>query len=172
MYRRLTPDSFRHFVRTSIAHSSLTNAGLRRRLQHSFLGRDGASWESFYFDNFYCAFSESTQENILSETAANESGRAYEDALVFWNESRGDMLTRLLYTDIKTYLVELLMKQDNVSMAASVESRVPFLDHVLVEYALRIPERFKIRGLDGKQILKSAVKDLIPESIVYRKKMG
>ena len=52
---------------------------------------------------------------------------------------QGDLLQRLLYTDIKTYLVELLMKQDNMSMAASIESRVPFLDHVLVEFATRIP---------------------------------
>ena len=51
----------------------------------------------------------------------------------------GDLLQRLLYTDIKTYLVELLMKQDNMSMAASIESRVPFLDHVLVEWATRVP---------------------------------
>ena len=51
------------------------------------------------------------------------------------------MLQRLLYTDIKTYLVELLMKQDNMSMAASIESRVPFLDHALVELATRVPAR-------------------------------
>lgn len=172
LYRHLTPAAFRHFVRDSIAHSSLPIAGIRRRLQHSFLGRDGASWESFYFDNFYSAFSEEAQEEILSETAAHDAGRPYEDALVFWSQSRGDVLSRLLYTDIKTYLVELLMKQDNVSMAASIESRVPFLDHVLVEYAVRIPERLKIRGLAGKEILKSAVRDLLPESIVYRKKMG
>ena len=172
LYRHLTPESFRHFVRNSIDHSSLTNASLRRRLQHSFLGRDGASWESFYFDNFYSAFSESVQQEILSDRVACDSGYAYEDSLAFWSGSRGDMLSRLLYTDIKTYLVELLMKQDNVSMAASIESRVPFLDHVLVEYAVSIPERFKIRGLAGKQVLKSAVKDLLPDSIVYRKKMG
>ena len=64
------------------------------------------------------------------------------------------MLQRLLYTDIKTYLVELLMKQDNMSMAASIESRVPFLDHELVEFALRIPQNVQIAGLAGKRILK------------------
>ena len=46
---------------------------------------------------------------------------------------------RLLYTDMKTYLVELLMKQDQMSMAASIESRVPFLDHLLVEFAATMP---------------------------------
>ena len=57
------------------------------------------------------------------------------------SERRQHLLDRLLYTDIKTYLVELLMKQDQMSMAASIESRVPFLDHELVEFAARLPDR-------------------------------
>src|SRR5581483_7623501 len=76
------------------------------------------------------------------------------------------------YTDIKTYLVELLMKQDQMSMAASVESRVPFLDHELVEFTASIPAKYSIDGMAGKSILKAAVEDLLPRSIVYRKKMG
>ena len=57
-------------------------------------------------------------------------------------------------------------------MAASIESRVPFLDHILVEFAASVPARFKIRGMSGKLILKSAVKDLLPPSIIHRRKMG
>lgn len=57
-------------------------------------------------------------------------------------------------------------------MAASIESRVPFLDHPLVEFAATIPSSFATKGLEGKQILKSAVEDLLPHSIIYRKKMG
>jgi len=64
------------------------------------------------------------------------------------------------------------MKQDQMSMAASIESRVPFLDHPLVEFTARIPAALQIKGLAGKFILKEAVADLLPESIVYRKKMG
>jgi asparagine synthase (glutamine-hydrolysing) len=59
-----------------------------------------------------------------------------------------------------------------MSMAASIESRVPFLDHVLVEFAARIPAEYQIRGMAGKLILKQAVKELLPASIVWRKKMG
>ena len=55
------------------------------------------------------------------------------------------VLGRLLYTDVKTYLVELLMKQDQMSMSTSIESRVPFLDHVLVEFAARLPHRLKLQ---------------------------
>jgi len=51
----------------------------------------------------------------------------------------GSALNQLLYLDMKTYLVELLMKQDQMSMASSIESRVPFLDHNLVEFAARVP---------------------------------
>lgn len=57
-------------------------------------------------------------------------------------------------------------------MAASIESRVPFLDHVLAEFTAGIPSRYETRGLAGKMILKSAAADLLPASIIYRKKMG
>jgi asparagine synthase (glutamine-hydrolysing) len=99
-------------------------------------------------------------------------GSAYEHVLSYWGNSRGEMLQRLLYTDIKTYLLELLMKQDNMSMAASIESRVPFLDHVLVEFATRIPRDVQLKGLSGKNILKKAMEDLLPHSILYRPKLG
>ncbi len=57
-------------------------------------------------------------------------------------------------------------------MAASIESRVPFLDHTLVEFAARIPDNLKIRGRTQKYILKAAVSDLLPRGIIHRKKMG
>ena len=100
------------------------------------------------------------------------TGSAYRNVFGYWERSSGELLQRLLYTDIKTYLVELLMKQDNMSMAASVESRVPFLDHVLVEWATRVPARIQIRGSSGKWILKKAMEDLLPHSIIYRQKLG
>jgi asparagine synthase (glutamine-hydrolysing) len=78
----------------------------------------------------------------------------------------------MLYADQKTYLVELLMKQDQMSMACSIESRVPFLDHPFVEFAATVPDRMKLRGGVGKYILKRAVEDILPREIVYRKKMG
>jgi len=64
------------------------------------------------------------------------------------------------------------MKQDQMSMAASIESRVPFLDHHFVEFSTRVPERLKLRKGEGKYILKKAVEDLLPRNIIYRKKMG
>src|ERR1017187_5161858 len=78
----------------------------------------------------------------------------------------------MLYADQKTYLVELLMKQDQMSMACSIESRVPFLDHQFVEFAATVPDRLKLPGGVGKDILKRALEDILPRDIVYRKKMG
>jgi asparagine synthase (glutamine-hydrolysing) len=64
------------------------------------------------------------------------------------------------------------MKQDQMSMANSLESRVPFLDHQFVEFSTRIPQHLKIHGGTQKYILKKAVEDLLPHAIVHRKKMG
>ena len=173
-YRGLVPGAIRSYVRDIIRESSWIGAPLRRKLTHTPLARDGNSWASLYFDNFLCAFSEKEQHSLFTDDLAAEmkAGAPYESALEYWDRSSGEMLQRLLYTDIKTYLVELLMKQDNMSMAASIESRVPFLDHMLVEFATNIPRRFQLRGLSGKRILKKAVADLLPHSIIYRTKLG
>jgi asparagine synthase (glutamine-hydrolysing) len=64
------------------------------------------------------------------------------------------------------------MKQDQMSMSASVESRVPFLDHVLVEFASRLPERLKLEGFTTKRILRQAMQGVIPDAILSRPKMG
>jgi asparagine synthetase B (glutamine-hydrolysing) len=109
----------------------------------------------FYFDNFFSAFDEADQAGLLSDEVLREctQGSAYENVLEYWEHSSGETLQRLLYTDIRTYLVELLMKQDNMSMAASIESRAPFLDHPPVEFATKIPQKLQVPGVAGKHIL-------------------
>ena len=171
VYRSLTPAALRSGLRKAIGASPL-GASLHRKLEHTFLMRDGQSWPSFYFDNFYSAFSGAEQRQLLTDDARDAAGDAYAGSLEPWERSSGDLLHRMLYTDINSYLIELLMKQDQMSMAASIESRVPFLDHVLVEFTARIPAKYSIEGLAGKFILKSAVEDLLPRDIIYRKKMG
>jgi asparagine synthase (glutamine-hydrolysing) len=174
VYRRVTPNAARGAIRDAIADSTWISASLRRKLSHTFLARNGNSWASFYFDNFFSAFGESDQAGLLTDEVFTEraAGAAYQHVLEYWEHSSGEMLHRLLYTDIKTYLVELLMKQDNMSMAASIESRVPFLDHPLVEFATNIPQKLQLGGFAGKRILKKAVEDLLPHSILYRQKLG
>jgi asparagine synthase (glutamine-hydrolysing) len=119
-------------------------------------------------DNFYCAFSASEQAALLR----NAPVAPYESYLRHWDaRGDGDLLDRLLYADQKTYLVELLMKQDQMSMACSIESRVPWLDHEFAEFAARVPSHLKLRG-SGKYIIKKAVEDLLPHDIVHRRKAG
>ncbi|HVI10162.1 MAG TPA: asparagine synthase (glutamine-hydrolyzing), partial [Candidatus Binatia bacterium] len=133
IYRGLTPDFLRRMIRGGMG-SFPVSATAKRKLEHTFLMRDGESWPSFYFDNFYSAFSSAEQLELMTEETRLRAGDPYAAAMGYWRKSSGDLLHRLLYTDIKTYLVELLMKQDQMSMAASIESRVPFLDHELVEF--------------------------------------
>src|SRR5207302_10274200 len=170
-YRAVTPSGLRRLVREGV-HAGPLSATLRRKLEHTFLVRDGNSWPSFYYDNFFSAFSGAEQKALLTPEALATAGDAYAGSMDAWERSHDDLLHRLLYADINSYLIELLMKQDQMSMAASIESRVPFLDHVLVEFTARIPAKYSIQGMAGKFILKQAVEDLLPRSIVYRKKMG
>jgi asparagine synthase (glutamine-hydrolysing) len=171
LYRSVTTSGVRNSVRELVEHSPL-GASLHRKLQHTFVLRNGNSWPSMYFDNFFSAFSAAEQAELLTSNALAIAGDAYQSSMDAWQGSRGDLLHRMLCTDINTYLVELLMKQDQMSMAASIESRVPFLDHELVEFAIKIPARYSVRGLAGKFILKRAMEDLLPAAVIYRKKKG
>jgi asparagine synthase (glutamine-hydrolysing) len=84
-----------------------------------------------------------------------------------------DILTRMIYNEFKLRLPELLlMRVDKVTMSKSLEARVPFLDHHLVEFSMNIPMSFKVKGGEPKYLLKKAVEELIPHNIIYRKKMG
>ena len=84
-----------------------------------------------------------------------------------------DNLNLMLYMDLKTWLPDdLLNKVDRMSMAASLEARVPYLDHRLVEFAFSLPSSMKLRGNTGKYILKKAAAKYLPKEIINRKKMG
>src|SRR5207245_11131067 len=127
-----------------------------------------------YFDNF-AVFPRSMQSELLSAETRERTGTLDPYAGVrraLESTDAQSLLDRLLYADIKTYLHELLMKQDQMSMAASIESRVPFLDHPLAEYVARLPERMKLRGLTTKSILRRAMAGLLPDKILTRRKMG
>jgi asparagine synthase (glutamine-hydrolysing) len=80
---------------------------------------------------------------------------------------------RMLYADLKVWLPDnLLLRGDQMTMAASIEERVPFLDHKLVEFAARIPGAFLTRGFRTKVLLKKALRQYLPESTLRRKKVG
>ena len=84
-----------------------------------------------------------------------------------------DPLSRIQYVDIKTYLPDdILAKVDRASMAVSLELRAPILDHKFMELVASIPSSMKLRGRNGKYILKKAMEPLLPRDILYRAKQG
>ena len=84
-----------------------------------------------------------------------------------------DPLNRALYADLRLYLPgDLLTLTDRISMAHSLEVRVPFLDHELLEFAARMPPEYKLGGMEKKRVLKRAVADLLPPDFMKRRKMG
>jgi asparagine synthase (glutamine-hydrolysing) len=91
---------------------------------------------------------------------------------IFENAPVAGFLNQLAYADLKTHLVSLLMRQDKMSMAAAIETRVPFLDHELVEFAFSLPESFKVRAQTGKYLVKKLAEQKLSKELIYRRKMG
>lgn len=125
------------------------------------------------------AFTELQKELLLSENFRKriEDYDSFEIVNQYFerlnaSNKKVDQLTQMIYLELKIRLPELLlMRVDKVSMSTSIEARVPFLDHRLVEFAMSIPTALKVKG-QPKYILKKAVEGLIPEHIIYRKKQG
>ncbi len=169
-YETFTPEFVREIVKSGIG---ALPGSLNRKLKRTFLSL-GADLENLYFDNF-AIFTKAIQKNLLSdETKSCIAEKNPYFYLHRWleNTDAENLLDKLLYADTKTYLHELLMKQDQMSMAASIESRVPFLDHKLVEFTAKLPIKMKLRGRDTKWILREAMKGILPEEILTRSKMG
>ena len=84
-----------------------------------------------------------------------------------------DPLALIQYLDLKTYLIgDINTKVDRASMAHSLEVREPLMDHELVEWLATLPPSLKVRGQEGKYLLKKAMEPLLPDDILYRPKMG
>jgi asparagine synthase (glutamine-hydrolysing) len=89
------------------------------------------------------------------------------------DKSFSDALSMVQYLDYKTYLPgDILTKVDRASMAHSLEVRTPFLDYEFVEWAARLPAAVKLKGSEGKHVLKQALRPLLPEEVLFRTKMG
>jgi asparagine synthase (glutamine-hydrolysing) len=165
-YESLTPNFVRGIVKSG---ASLLGGKLNR----TFLTRE-SDIENLFLDNF-AVFSKAMQEKLLSNETkarvAEQNPYFYQNKWLEKTDAK-DVLDKLLYVDTKTYLHELLMKQDQMSMAASIESRVPFLDHKLVELTAKMPVKMKLRGRETKFLLREAMKGILPAKILERSKMG
>jgi asparagine synthase (glutamine-hydrolysing) len=120
---------------------------------------DSAAKESLYSDDFLHETEYLRSVELLNPWFERANGAGIVDAT--------------LMADIMTYLPnDLLVKVDIASMAVSLEARSPFLDHHVIEFAARLPERYKLRGLTTKYLLKRMLRKLLPEENLSRRKMG
>lgn len=115
-------------------------------------------------------------ENISIFSDKNEVNKEFlvePSNACFRNVDFGDNLSQMLYVDTKTWLPDdLLVKADKMTMANSVELRVPLLDHKILEFAAGLPSSFKLNGFNTKHILKETFKNLVPKEIINRPKTG
>ena len=125
---------------------------------------------------WFASFSRPERDNLfapefLAQVDPTHPARVFDSYLQ--KQRQGTPLKRMLYADLKVWLPDnLLLRGDLMTMAASLEERVPFLDHKLVEFAARIPTRLLVRGLRTKVLLKRAFEQVLPREILYRRKAG
>src|SRR5215216_6875433 len=171
-YNKLTPSVARDTIRKQI-EQTMPGGRLRQKLMRTFLVLS-PELESIYFDNF-AVFSAPMQQHMFTRETRDrihDIDPYVELRRLLARTKDLSLLDGLLYADIKTYLHELLMKQDQMSMATSLESRVPFLDHKLVEFTAKMPDTMKLRGATTKYVLRESMKGILPEKILTRSKMG
>jgi asparagine synthase (glutamine-hydrolysing) len=124
---------------------------------------------------FMARSTDAVRRSLLVGAASDEADAGWSEpiaAIVRDSPFRGGLASQA-YIDLKSFLADdILFKTDRASMAASLEARVPYLDHELVEYAFRIPDRYKLRGFVGKWILRRAFRGRVPEIALRRRKSG
>lgn len=169
-YERATPRAMRGLVR---AGRHLLPAKMKQKFNRSFLSL-AANLDDLYFNNF-AIFRHAELNQLFAAEARELIGESHPFGTAHGflaGSDAANTLDKMLFVDTKTYLHELLMKQDRMSMAASIESRVPFLDYKLVEFTARLPEKLKIRNGTTKWILREAMRGVLPDEILTRPKMG
>ena len=126
-----------------------------------------------------------TDSAILTNSATNERegadallvprltrSVAYREAVLARYRDLPDIGARLSFQDQHTYLVSILNRQDKMSMGASIEARVPFLDYRIAEFANALPWSCRTRWLRGKELVKRVARNYLPDEVVYRRKSG
>ena len=121
------------------------------------------------------AFGEQDKRELLSSSVSDCSRSQHvvegiiSDLRGAW--PRTDIATRMMYIDLKIRLAELLlMRVDKVTMSVALEAREPFMDYRLVEYTMRLPRSLKLKGWNAKHLLKRALKEVVPDSVIRRPK--
>jgi asparagine synthase (glutamine-hydrolysing) len=185
-YLRIQERFWRHAERVPLAARRAASAlarplmerTVRQRMAIELVRRLGAD-ESLFWGSAI-VFDETLKPRVLStELRARLIGLSSYDVVRQYQEQiarerpDSDFLARMTYLELKLRLPELLlMRVDKITMATSIEARVPFLDHHLVEYALSLSRALKVEGRSGKHVLKRALEDVLPHDVLYRPKRG
>ncbi|HEX5613215.1 MAG TPA: asparagine synthase (glutamine-hydrolyzing) [Burkholderiales bacterium] len=165
-YQRI-PGLLRHRLVGPLAHALPYRF---HRVKTAVTNLNIEDWRERYV-RWFGALSRPERER-LSVLKAN--GSTYHGAGPPFDSDPGNSALRsMLYFDQSSWLPDnLLERGDRMTMAASIEARVPFLDHQLAEYVSSLPDRFRVRGLTSKWVLRAAGRKLIPPRILQRKKVG
>jgi asparagine synthase (glutamine-hydrolysing) len=170
------PVSARHAA--AVIAKPLVKKVLKKRMAHELVRRLGAN-ESLFWGGAV-VFDETMKASVLSaERRGRYNGLSTYDIVREYQEQiatarpESDYAARMTYLELKLRLPELLlMRVDKITMATSVEARVPFLDHHLIEYAMGLPRNLKVKGATGKHILKRALESVLPADVLYKPKRG
>ena len=169
----------------AIHYYTLIPRWMRRYLFDPVLSRLGAKWRKYLrisrlpLEESYAGVSfydYRMKESLYTKEFAGVGAKHNVVKMLqgYYDKTRGKTLQkRMQYLDVKTWLVDdLLIKADRMSMAASLELRVPFLDHRFLEFAVKMPSRYRLRKGHNKYILKKAMEPYLDREILYRKKQG
>lgn len=176
-YYKKTPGFIRNSVIKWLADkmpSTTRKVSLDYKIKQFVAGSDFNEERAHYW--WRVLFSEDEKKELLSKDVLDEINGydPFDTFKSYYNDVAGlDFLSRSLYVDIKTWLVDdILVKVDRTSMAHSLEVRVPFLDHELVEYVASMPPEMKLRYFRKKYLLKKVMDKKLPHKILHRKKQG
>ncbi|NJO20954.1 MAG: asparagine synthase (glutamine-hydrolyzing), partial [Spirulinaceae cyanobacterium RM2_2_10] len=174
-YERLLPGFIRHQLVPWLVDRlpvSFDNLSFDFKLRRFIAGRGIPVIQRHH--QWLGAFTPAQKQRLLQPWAQCGEQDTYAIAFAHQNRSQArDALNQLLYCDLKLYLEgDILTKVDRASMANSLEVRVPFLNHTLVEYAAQMPHTLKLRGLTTKYILRRALRGSLPPEILRRGKKG
>jgi asparagine synthase (glutamine-hydrolysing) len=135
-----------------------------------FLDTAGLDNENRYF-RIMSIFSQEDRKKLFIERNYLSNDNLFSS--YFHDKTKDNFVNQALYVDLNTYLPDdLLVKEDRMTMAWSLEGRVPFLDKEIIEFAAALPPDLKLKGFTTKYILKSTLSKVLPPQIVYRKKHG
>ena len=156
----------------------LAQKAFKKQKAGELIRRLGANQSLFW--GGVSVFDDQTKSKVFStNTRSRYNGLSTHDVVREYQEKiaserpDSDFAARMTYLELKLRLPELLlMRVDKITMATSVEARVPFLDHHLIEYAMGLPRSLKVKGATGKHILKRALESVLPKDVLYQPKRG